>query len=341
MRTLWGGQSRPQPAFSRPSPAVNALCGAGFGLRRTLARLAFFALTAGLAHATTYYVTIAGLGGEPGYDQRFTTWAKDIDFLLKKAPDGKVYTLYGPAATKAQLESTLHSIAATARKDDQLVLMIIGHGSFDGTEYKVNLPGPDISGIELAGVLDRVPVGHQLVVNMTSASGASIAALQKANRAVITATKNGFEKNATIFARFWVEALRDPAADTDKNESISALEAFKYAEQKTANFYETDKHLATEHAMLEDTGKGEPTRQPSPQNGEGLLSSRFILLRTGAADTASADPAKQALMKRKDTLEQQIDELKYQKVSMPAEKYKAELQALLLELAKVQEELDK
>ena len=41
------------------------------------------------------------------------------------------------------------------------------------------------------------------------------------------------EKNATVFGRYWVEALRDPAADVDKNETISALEAFQYAEKKT------------------------------------------------------------------------------------------------------------
>src|SRR5690606_416612 len=97
--------------------------------------------------------------------------------------------------------------------------------------------GPDITASELANLLDRVPARRQLVVNMTSASGASIAQLQKANRVVITATRTGMEKNATIFARYWVEALRDPAADADKNGSVSALEAFRYADQKTATYY--------------------------------------------------------------------------------------------------------
>jgi len=68
----------------------------------------------------------------------------------------------------------------------------------------VNLPGPDISALELAALLDRIPA-RQLVVNMTSASGASFAALQKENRAIITATKSGTEKNATLFARYWVK----------------------------------------------------------------------------------------------------------------------------------------
>ena len=33
--------------------------------------------------------------------------------------------------------------------------------------------------------------------------------LRKANRVVITATKTGSEKNATVFARYWAEAMRE------------------------------------------------------------------------------------------------------------------------------------
>jgi hypothetical protein len=71
---------------------------------------------------------------------------------------------------------------------------------------------------------------------------------------VIAATKSGTEKNATVFARYWVEALQDPDADTDKSDSISAMEAFTYADKKTAAFYDSQKRLATEHAVFEDTG---------------------------------------------------------------------------------------
>jgi hypothetical protein len=302
--------------------------------------LCLFACT-GLLRATTFYVTVAGLGGEPDYEQRFAGWAKDLDKILKTSgPDVRVETLYGPDATRQKLQAVLADIARTAKKDDALVLMLIGHGSYDEHDYKVNLPGPDISGIELAALLDRIPA-RQLVVNMTSASGASLHALRKENRAVIVATKSGTEKNATVFARYWVEALRDPAADTDKNEVISALEAFQYAAKKTAQFYDTQKRLATEHALLEDTGKGDGVRDPSAQNGEGLLASRFPVLRLGAAQAAAKDPAKQKLLAHKENLEQQIDQLKYQKAAMPADQYKRQLSDLLLELARTQAELDK
>ena len=290
--------------------------------------------------AATYYVTIAGLGGEPEYEQRFSGWAKDIDKALKAAADAKIDTLFGPAATRSAIRAVFDRIGKEAKPQDALVVMLIGHGAYDGADYKINLPGPDMTAIELATLMDRQPHTRQLVVNMTSCSGGAIDALRKDTRVVVSATKTGTEKNATVFARYWAEALLDPAADADKNETVSALEAFRYADQKTAKFYETQKRIATEHAMLEDTGKGEGVRAPSVENGEGMLASAFPLLRLGANASAARNPRKLKLLAQKEELEQQIDRLKYQKAAMPIEDYKRQLGALLLQLAKTQAELD-
>jgi hypothetical protein len=292
------------------------------------------------APAATYYLTVTGLGGEPEYEIRFSMVGNEIKKALEASgSDAKVTTLIN--GTREQVRSALASIAREAKADDALVLMLVGHGTFDGAEYKINLKGPDISAAELAGLLDRMPARRQLVVNMTSASGGSMDALKKAERIVITATKSGTEKNATVFAKYWAEALTDPAADTDKNEMISALEAFKYAESKTAAYNETNKRLATEHPVLEDTGKGEGVKAPSAENGQGLLAARFPVVRRGALASAAADPRKKELVTKKEKLEQAIDALKYQKAALPAAEYKKQLGALLLELAKTQEEIDK
>jgi hypothetical protein len=292
------------------------------------------------AHATTFYLTISGLGGEPDYDQRFKMWAEDIDSSLKKAGgDAKVMTLEAP--TRDKIRAQFAEITRDAKPADALVLMLIGHGSYDGVDYKFNIPGPDITGGELASLLDRIPATRQLVVNMTSSSGGSIEFLRRPNRVLISATKSGTEKNATVFARYWAEALRDPAADTDKNDSVSALEAFHYAERKTTEFFDTNKRLATEHAVLEDTGKGEGERDPKQENGEGRLAAAFPVVRLGANAAAARDPVKRPLLERKEQIEQSIDQLKYEKAAMPAEEYKKQLTALLIELAKVQEALEK
>jgi hypothetical protein len=67
----------------------------------------------------------------------------------------------------------------------------------------------------------------------------------------------------------------------------------------------------------------------------------LVLIRLGVAGAAAADPAKRALLARKEQLEGQIDTLKYQRAAMSPEEYKQQLTQALVALAKVQEELDK
>jgi hypothetical protein len=294
------------------------------------------------AHASVYYVTIAGLVGEPDYEQRFTASAKDLDKQLKTTgADVHVYSLTGGEATRTRVTQVMGEVARDAKPEDDFVLILIGHGSYDGVEYKFNLVGPDISGASLAALCNRIAARRQLIVNATSSSGGSIPAFQRTGRAVIASTKSGTEKNATVFARYFVEALQDPAADVDKNESVSALEAFQYAERKTNEYYTSQKRLATEHAVFEDTGKGEPVRAPAADIGEGRLLSSLTLVRFGEAQKAALDPAKRDLLAKKEDFERQIDVLKYQKAAMSQNEYEQQLKVLLVGLARVQAAMDK
>ncbi len=312
------------------------------GISRALLGVACLLLAAVSAHADAYYVTVSGLGGEPDYEQRFAAAAQDLDKLFKGSGAGvHVFTLSGADATREHVTAVMGQVAKSAKPEDSFALILIGHGSFDGVEYKFNLPGPDMTAAELAALCDKIPAKRQLVVNTTSASGGSLPVFQKAGRAVIAATKSGTEKNATVFVRYLVEALQDPTADIDKDDTISAMEAYKYAAAKTAAFYESQKRLATEHPVFEDTGKGDGVREAATTTGEGLLLSEFTMVRMGAAQRAAADPAKRDLMARKEELEQTIDMLKYQKAAMDDQDYKKQLQAALLELARVEEDLDK
>src|SRR5580704_12742060 len=96
-----------------------------------LGLLGFLLLCTLPARAGVYYVTVAGLGGEPDYDQRFTALAKDLDKLLKSSgADAHVYTLFGDQASKAHLTETLQTVAKDAKPEDDFVLILIGHGTF-------------------------------------------------------------------------------------------------------------------------------------------------------------------------------------------------------------------
>ena len=275
------------------------------------------------AEGAAHVVVVGGLGGEPAYEERFAAQARELAELGRAlaGDGGGVRALSGPSATRAALREALNDIARSSAAADVLIVMAVGHGSVDGTEYKLNLAGPDPTCTELDGWLDAVPARRQLVVLATSASGACLQPLAREGRAILSATRSGAERNAPVFARYFVEALRDPAADRDHDETTTAREAFLYAQQKVQRFYADGKRLATEHSVL-----------------SGDSAAHIVLARRGAAArTASGAPE---LLARRSALEDEVRAVKSRKAELAREQYLSELERVLLELARVQESLD-
>jgi hypothetical protein len=289
---------------------------------RYLERIGIFALTLSAlpAVAATHFVVVGGLGGEPDYAERFAQEAEDLaETATGTVGAEQVALLKGAGATKAALEKSLTSLVGAAKADDAVVVYLIGHGSFDGKDYKFNIPGPDITAARLAQLLDNVPAKRQLVVNMTSCSGAMLeSSLQKDGRIIITATKNGRERNATVFSRYWTTAFEDAEADIDKDESITVKEAYDYAVGKVDTFYKSAQRLSTEHARM-----------------EGLGPETFLLARLGKNAALALDPKLAPLFKKREELRMSIDALKLRRDGMDENSYFDELQAILLELATV------
>jgi hypothetical protein len=118
--------------------------------------------------AATHYLTISGLGHEADYEQRFAAQAKEIEKLLRgSGGDVNVITLSGTDATRDKIKAAFERIVSAAKPEDTFVLTLIGHGTYDGNDYKFNIPGPDYSGADLAGLCDRVPATRQLIVITT------------------------------------------------------------------------------------------------------------------------------------------------------------------------------
>jgi hypothetical protein len=270
--------------------------------------------------AATHFVVVGGLGGEPDYAERFAQEAEDLaETATGTVGAEQVALLNGAGATKQALEQSLTALVVTAKAEDAVVVYLIGHGSFDGKNYKFNVPGPDITAARLAQLLDNIPAKRQLVVNMTSCSGAMLEmSTQKDGRIIITATKNGREKNATVFSRYWTGAFEDAEADVDKDESITVQEAYDYAVNKVDTFYKSAKRLSTEHARMEG---------PGPET--------FLLARLGKNATLAQDPELAPLFKRREELRMGIDALKLRRDGMDENAYFDELQTILLQLATV------
>ena len=82
-------------------------------------------------------------------------------------------------------------------------------------------------------------------------------------------------------------------------------------------------------------------RDPSPEEGREGWPRRSRCCASAPRRPRRRTPPNAKLLARKEELEQQIDQLKYQKAAMAAGRVQEAAAALLLELARTQEELDK
>lgn len=295
----------------------------------------------------THLIVVSGLGGQAEYSDLFHSQAEAlVDAAidrwglpasrvswLAEAPDRAPGRIRARSTAEA-LREEIAGVASRAGPQDGVLIVLIGHGSGSGDESKINLPGPDLGGAELAGWLAAFPTQTVAIVNTASASGGFVAPLSGDRRIVVTATRSNRERERTFFGSYFVDAFLDDGADTDKDSRVSLLEAFLFASHEVGLRYERDNQLLTEHALLDDNGDGEGSAEPGPTALDGALAGRFFLAATSATVAAAAadDEALAALLVEKGRLEGEISALRMLRDTMDPAVYDAELERLVLEL---------
>jgi hypothetical protein len=298
----------------------------------------------------TYILVVTGIGGESKFSGQFAKWGTSIveaAQIRSMVPASNITYLTEdgarPAtgtARKEAVEAALVDIARKATADDLVFIVLIGHGSYRGEESHINLPGPDMTAQDFAMLLK--PVKARIAfANTTSASGEWAKVLSGPNRAIVTSTKSGMERNESVFGGYFAKALAEDGADTDKDGRVSLAEAFEFARAETARYYVSDNRLLTEHAQIEDTGDGEPVAAIGPGQPEGALAARMFM-GAGAAGVvvpANASPELRALLTKKSRLEENIGALRARRDTMEESIYQTQLEALLLDLARTDSEI--
>jgi len=234
-----------------------------------------------------------------------------------------VTMLVGAQATRDAIRRAIAATVEHATAADQVIVTLIGHGTFDGDEYRFNVPGPDVTASDLAAWLQPLASRQQLIVLATSSSGGAIARLQHEHRIVVTATKTGNERNATHFAEYWVKALTSTEADRDKNEWVTAQEAFDFAVRKVADAFKGNAALATEHARI-----------------EGEHAELIPLARLGDAKKMPTDARLNELFAERLRIETEFDAVKARKAKLQVDQYYDELEKVLIELSRTQVKID-
>jgi hypothetical protein len=311
------------------------------------------ALPSALYSQRTHLLIVSGLGGEPQYGEQFRNWGLSLVDVARSrygigdsdvvylAEEGARDPRIAGVSTKQNVEATLARFARVAGSGDQIVLVLIGHGSGSEADSKISLPGPDMSARDFARDLAGFKTQPIAFVDLTSASGDMLPILSAPNRVIITATKSSFERNESVFARYFVAALTSDGADVDKDGRVSLLEAYRYAVTETKRYYDDQSRLQTEHAQLDDNGDKKGTAEPDMRvaaaDSDGAVARRTFLGVGGTATLASAaganDPRLAALYKERFAIEARIDDLKKRKSTLSADAYDDALENLLVDLA--------
>lgn len=288
------------------------------------------------AEDAPYLVVVSGIGGTPEYVDLFhAQGAALVDAAAERwgVPRNRITWLAEDAArapgvsdrsTKEKLAAELAALSGRVDADDRVLIVLIGHGTATPDGAKLNLPGPDLTGGELGLMLDALPTRRVAVVAAASASGGLLPALAAEGRIVVTATRSAREAERTHFGEFFVRAFAEEGADTDKNRRVSLGEAYAYARDEVARYYEREGQLQTEHPMLDD-------------GADGRLAAAFHLAPVGGAATAAAaasnDPVLGGLLADKARLESEIAALRARRADMEPADYDAAFEALALDLA--------
>lgn len=319
----------------------------------------------GQRHPTSLRACIVvGAPGEPVYEAMFQSWSQawkrvfpeqDITWVKARESsdepnptqvEGGGIDVARPDASLVETEvrndrdAVLNWVSTAVTETDEHWLILIGHGTHDTRSTKFNLVGPDLSAEDLSRAMSGKP-GKWIVIVCASCSGPFLAKLAGPNRIVITATKSGAEQNFSRFGEYLSESSHDEAADLDHDQAISVLEMFLAASDRVARYYADRGLLATEQALIDDTGDGKGTpstfyrgvRAVKSAAGDasldGELARRTMVWRKGHLDWVRSEDVEQ--------MERELERLRGLKATMEPDAYYIELERLFRRLGRQQE----
>jgi hypothetical protein len=183
----------------------------------------------------SYALLVGGLAGQEPYQRWYRDWvARCQSYLVKEAgvPAANIVTLADKAATAKAITGALRTFADRLQPQDQFILFIVGHGEITGRTPTLTLAGPDLTAVELAAALDRLPARNQVVLNFSASSGDFLKPLAAPGRINLTAT-SPTETEEPVFAEFFLRGLESKRA-AGSNGVVTVRDAFNWSAQQTA-----------------------------------------------------------------------------------------------------------
>jgi hypothetical protein len=316
----------------------------------SLAIVAVLLAAAPAGAAQRYAIIITGASGSAEHATQHGAWRDELAGALRtamKMPPDHIRLLGDVVAerraqrtvgddvdvsSRDQVRAAFTRLAPVLEKDDLLLVVLIGHATFDGVDAKFTLVGPDLEASEWKALV--TPIRAKIVfVNTAAASAPFLTKLAGDRRIVITATDSGIQRYETVFPRFFVQAFGEADTDLDKDTRISVWEAFARASLGVRQYYRQRGQLTVERPVLDDTGDG-VGKDAGATGADGAIASRTFF-DDGDDPARAGGPALSELVARRNALESELDELKKRKDFMRAGDYEKRRDDVIIEIARV------
>ena len=216
-------------------------------------------------------------------------------------------------------------------------MLLIGHGSFDGTEAKFNLVGPDLSSVEWARAAEADPRPRSWSSTRRRRAFPFLEHLAGPRRVVITATDSVAQRFDTVFPEYFIRALTDSAPTSTRT---AASRCGRRSPPRASAFAATTRSAASSPPSarcIDDDGDG-VGREAGGDGKDGSASSR-LYLDPDVPGAAPTDEELLRLLQKRAALQIDADELKQRRQLMTPEEYQQEFERLMLALARVSRDL--
>ena len=287
-----------------------------------------------------FALVVSGATGGQEYAAQYLAWTDSLKRIFVerfKVDPAQVFVLSegdnpATASTADNVRKHVGQVQQRMTRDDLFVVVLIGHGTFDGVDAKFNLVGADLESAHWAELVGGLP-GQVVVVNTTAGSFPFLERLKGERRIVVAATDSLAQRFDTVFPQYFIDAFTDEQTDIDKNGRISIWEAFAAATNGVRRFYQNRGQLATERSLLDDNGDG-VGREAAASGDDGSVASRTYLDQP-AAGAAPTDEVLLQLLQKRASLEAELEELRIRRTFIPQPEYQKEFERIMIELARV------
>lgn len=223
-------------------------------------------------------------------DAQHYTWFKNstkqaYDLLITKGySDNNIDYLFETASeTGVDYESTVDNFTMVidqlrekSTSIDNIVVILIGHGYFDGTNSYYTLHDYNIQDTEMADMFSDIKRDKVVFVFSPCNTGGFIDDLSGPDTVVISSTRPD-ESNKAAFIEPFLASF-DGSGDKNNDGNVSFAEAFNFASKSVGDQYKNNNWgNLTEHAQLDDNGDGISHEAPVPNEGDGGLARESYL----------------------------------------------------------------